>query len=223
MHQLGMKGFDEKTQVHLDPDLRYSIRNRGNNQWEAIFGQCDSSASHLDNQNIGEGDLFLFFGWFKKTIEMPEGLRFDPKDKDGKHVIWGYLQVGKTFKIKETDEYPRHYLNHPHFMNRSYSNNTAYIASKELSFDPTKYGAGTLKFDEKLVLSCPTGLKSIWQLPLFFHPDFETTVTYHTNPEKWTKNKDYCTLQSVGRGQEFVVDGNSEVLNWAKDIIINYS
>lgn len=218
MYQLGIKGFYENTQAHLDPDIRCSAMDR-QGEWEAIFGQCDSSAKHLDNQNVNVGDIFLFFGWFRKTIDTPTGLKYDPKDKEGKHVIWGYLQVGKMFKIKKEDEYPRHYLNHPHFVNRSYSNNTAYIASEKLSFDLTQYGAGTFKYSEKLVLSCPETKKSIWKLPLCLHPDCETTITYHTNPEKWTKKDNYCTLQSVGRGQEFVISGNPDVESWAKETI----
>jgi len=223
MKQLGIKGFDENSQAHLDPDINSNITERREQSWEAIFGQCDSSASHLDNQNIKEGDLFLFFGWFRKTIETATGLKYDPKDKTGKHVLWGYLEVGKAFKIVKEDECPRHYLNHPHFEPNSYSNNTAYIASEKLSFDETKYGAGTFKFDESLVLSCSTGLKSIWQLPLCFHPDNGTQITYHTNPEKWTKEDTYCTLQSVGRGQEFIISGNPDVKQWAKNIIIQHS
>ena len=223
MGGLGIKGFDENSRVHLDPDINRNIVERQEQTWEAIFGQCDSSASHLDNQNIKEGDLFLFFGWFRKTIETATGLKYDPKDKTGKHVLWGYLEVGKAFKIVKEDECPRHYLNHPHFEPNSYSNNTAYIASEKLSFDETKYGAGTFKFDESLVLSCSTGLKSIWQLPLCFHPDNGTQITYHTNPEKWTKEDTYCTLQSVGRGQEFIISGNPDVKQWAKNIIIQHS
>ena len=223
MGELGIKSFDENSQAHLDPDINSNITERREQSWEAIFGQCDSSASHLDNQNIKEGDLFLFFGWFRKTIETATGLKYDPKDKTGKHVLWGYLEVGKAFKIVKEDECPRHYLNHPHFEPNSYSNNTAYIASEKLSFDETKYGAGTFKFDESLVLSCSTGLKSIWQLPLCFHPDNGTQITYHTNPEKWTKEDTYCTLQSVGRGQEFIISGNPDVKQWAKNIIIQHS
>lgn len=223
MKQLGIKGFDENSKAHLDPDINCNIIERQDPTWEAIFGQCDSSASHLDNQHVKEDDIFLFFGWFRKTINTLTGLQYDPSDKDGKHVLWGYLEVGKAFKIVKEDEYPRHYLKHPHFEENNYSNNTAYIATEKLSFATTKYGAGVFKFDENLVLSCPTGLKSIWKLPLYFHPDNGTTITYHTKPEKWTKETDYCTLQSVGRGQEFVISGNSDIEDWVKNIIIQHS
>lgn len=220
MNQLGIKGFDENSRVHLDPDINRDTLDRQGQEWEAIFGQCGSSASHLDNNQVKEGDIFLFFGWFRKTINTAAGLKYDPNDKEGKHVLWGYLEVGKAFKIIEEDKYPRHYLSHVHFEEKGYSNNSAYIAMEKLSFEPTKYGAGVFKYDDSLVLSCSTGLKSIWQLPLCFHPDNGTQITYHANPEKWTKENDYCTLESVGRGQEFVISENPDIETWAKQVIL---
>ena len=44
----------EKDLCHKDPDLEMGA-----------FGQVSSAQSHLDNQNVGSGDLFLFFGWFR--------------------------------------------------------------------------------------------------------------------------------------------------------------
>ena len=41
---------------HNDPDLIMGA-----------FGQVSSAQSHLDNQNVGSGDLFLFFGWFREA------------------------------------------------------------------------------------------------------------------------------------------------------------
>jgi len=42
----------------------------------------------------------------------------------------------------------------------------------------------------------------------------KVTISYHPNP--W-KEEEY--FQSAGRGQEFVIDENAEVENWAKDVI----
>ena len=41
---------------HTDPMLDEKI---------GIFGQANSSQTELRNNQVGKGDLFMFFGWFK--------------------------------------------------------------------------------------------------------------------------------------------------------------
>lgn len=221
MNQLGLsKKFNKYSTAHIDPDINESILDRPSN-WQAIFGQDNSSASHLNNQNVSIGDIFLFFGWFKKCIQTPSGYKYDPKDKNGRHIIWGYMQVGKKVIIDNDTNYPKSYLLHPHFEYRNRKNNTAYIATNFLNFNKTISGAGTFKYSDNLVLSLDNIDRSIWKLPSFFHPSYDTKITYHTNPQKWQKNNSFCTLQTVGRGQEFVISNNSSVEEWAKNIILN--
>ena len=62
--------------VHLDPDLQEQARPRGPG-WLPLFGQVDSAQSHLENCGVGIGDLFLFFGWFRRTIRVNGHLMFD--------------------------------------------------------------------------------------------------------------------------------------------------
>ncbi|WEK56355.1 MAG: hypothetical protein P0Y55_10010 [Candidatus Cohnella colombiensis] len=65
---------------------------------------------------------------------------------------------------------------------------------------------------------------SVQQLPRYFHPSFGTRMSYHedlyskSGKRVWELRDDHCTLQSVGRGQEFVIEGNVEVENWAKGL-----
>jgi len=40
---------------------------------DPIFGQINAAQSHLENNNVKEGDLFLFFGWFRKQDIIKEG------------------------------------------------------------------------------------------------------------------------------------------------------
>jgi Nucleotide modification associated domain 3 len=48
--------------AHLDPDLcRESLAQRPEG-WRPAFGQSGASASHLNNQCVDKGDLFIFFG-----------------------------------------------------------------------------------------------------------------------------------------------------------------
>src|SRR5437868_5593942 len=60
-------GFTDLVQghCHLDPDINSAAINR--KDWQPAFGQAGAAAKHLSNQNIGAGDLFLFFGWFRRV------------------------------------------------------------------------------------------------------------------------------------------------------------
>lgn len=223
MDSLGIKGF-EKRYVHLDPDVNASTKKNRDAAWRGIFGQCSTSQSHLANQKVEEGDLFLFFGWFKDVKKINGKYTF--VNKTDKQVIWGYLQVGKIESISKQENYEEWKLSHPHYYDRNRTKNTAYIASEKLSFNSTLPGYGWLNYDESLVLTCGgQSNRSLWKLPRFFHPQFNTKMTFHKklispkgNPI-WQLKDDYCVLQTVGRGQEFVISGNKEVEEWAKEIL----
>ncbi|WP_442950921.1 hypothetical protein [Paenibacillus sp. An7] len=67
--------------------------------------------------------------------------------------------------------------------------------------------------------------RSGWKLPNFFHPSMGTKMSYHENilsksgKRVWENAINICILNSVGRGQEFIIEGNKEVENWAKELI----
>lgn len=217
MEQLGIKNHNE-TQVHLDPDLYPGIIKR-NDGWKPVLGQSHAAQKHLSNNNIEMGDLFLFFGWFRKVQLVNNVYKYVPETD--RHVIWGYLQVGEIIKIDQTKEYDEWLEGHPHFKYRKRENNTAYIASEKLSFDNRINGAGVLNFHESLILTHGgQENRSFWSLPKFLHPDYGTKMTYHENRNRWNIDGQRCTLQSVGRGQEFVVTGNTQIEEWAKSVIL---
>jgi hypothetical protein len=54
-----------KFRAHLDPDLCRSSLDRLPN-WRPLFGQAGQAQVHLDNHGVGAGDMFLFFGWFRR-------------------------------------------------------------------------------------------------------------------------------------------------------------
>lgn len=223
MDSLGIKGF-EKRYVHLDPDLNAGIKKNRDDNWRGIFGQCSTSQGHLSNQKVEEGDLFLFFGWFKDVKKINGKHEF--VNKTDKQVIWGYLQVGKIDSISKEENYEEWKLSHPHYYYRNRRKNTAYIASEKLSFNSTLPGCGCLNYHKSLVLTCgEQSNRSLWKLPSFFHPQFNTKMTFHEkliSPKGkpiWQLKDDYCLLQTVARGQEFVISGNKEVEEWAKELI----
>ena len=53
---IGAKKLHANTNCHFDPLLNLDI---------GLFGQAGSAQRELDNLGVGEGDLFLFFGWFR--------------------------------------------------------------------------------------------------------------------------------------------------------------
>lgn len=220
MNSLGLKNY-EKRYVHLDPDINKSVLLEREPGWRGIFGQSSSAQAHLKNKEISEGDLFLFFGWFRDVVSTSLGYKY--VNGTDKHIIWGYLQVGEIQKIEIDKEYEDWKTGHPHYFYKQRSQNTSYIAKENLDFLPSASGAGVFNFKDELVLTANgQRKKSVWALPSFFHPDHGTVMSYHENcfdsgnNPIWIAGKDQCILNSVGRGQEFVVDGSSDVVEWAK-------
>lgn len=197
----------ENLECHLDPDLRYETYTRMGD-WKGIFGQSNAALSHLENNRVGKGDIFLYFGWFRQTILVDGKLKYDPKCK-GFHAIYGYLQVDEIKKINaHTFEDWATY--HPHVRHGKGAKDAdaLYISMDELSMIPDKKGYGAFKYNEGLKLTKHGLAKSKWNLPAYFK---DYTISYH----KETSWKDGY-FQSVAKGQEFVIDGDARLLEWFK-------
>lgn len=220
MKELGLKGFDDKC-AHLDPDIRKEIVADRKPGWNAIFGQCDAAQGHLSANNVEVGDLFLFYGWFKEVERRGNKLVYIPGTD--KHIIWGYMQIGEIDSIVEDEFYNDWKLDHPHYRNRNRINNTGYIASEYLRFNPDYAGYGVFRYDRSLVLTNPNSTRSIWRLPSFFYPSNETKMTYNTNKTRWALEDDYCILESAKIGQEFIISGNDKVIDWMKNLFTKSS
>lgn len=205
------------TEAHLDPDLRKSSLRDRQPGWRPMFGQDGRAQKHLENCDIGKSEaiteeiLFLFWGWFKKVTKNGNGTFEYIKGEPDIHAIWGYLEVGEIIKPnKKGAKIPEWMKYHPHIVfNNQYENNTLYIASDKL-------GAGIFEYHkEKLVLTEENETRrSIWELPACFNGCEITHLDLDFKNEK-------ITLQSPGRGQEFVVtkDPNQKVENWARNLI----
>jgi len=197
--------------AHLDPDLRSDAIARATG-WRPIFGQAAAAQKHLANQGIGPGDLFLFFGYFQRAERVGGEFRF-VRGAPRLHVIFGWLQVGAVARVTDSLVADRPWAaGHPHLAPRpiEYKENTLYFASDRLScIGSDASGAGTF---ERLVpgliltqtdpyINCST-----WQLPRWFDPAGRSPLSYHGKPTRWTTCETSMRLQSVGRGQEFVLD-----------------
>lgn len=156
---------------HLDPDLSRERRKLVPNGWEPAFGQINQAAGYLNNCQVGERDLFLFFGNFRH-VELKDGkyryVRYAKDNGDpyyGREIqaIWGYLQVDQ--KLTTPEELSK-FDWHPHSCKQrifNEKNNTIYTAMKELSFNSELSGYGLFKYDQKRVLTMPGKTKATWK------------------------------------------------------------
>ena len=222
MHQLnpGIKVKEEWTELnfnthcHVDPDIFESVLPRETG-WKACFGQIAAAQSHLRNMDVGVGDIFLFFGWFRRTARVNGRMVFD-NNAQHLHIVFGYLQIGQRIHLGEDVEIPEWMILHPHF---GYDDptNTIYVAREKLSWNEKCPGAGSFDFHKDLVLT-KEGLqfsRSKWNLPGIFKG---VNISYH-NKESW--KGDY--FQSAGRGQEFVITCTPEIEDWTKRLIEKHS
>jgi hypothetical protein len=199
--------------AHLDPDLERTARSRQPG-WTPAFGQVSAAQSHLENNGVGTDDLFLFFGWFREVEFMHGHYRYRRNAPD-LHVLFGWLRVGQVLRLGP-DPIPDWLRDHPHAVRDCWPQNTVYVAK-----DPE--GGGVVStFDAKLVLTEPGRSRSVWLLPADFMPRSRPPLTYHRSQWRWTKTKEGCRLQSVSKGQEFVLDLGPypEVHRWAEATVL---
>ncbi|MDN5201445.1 hypothetical protein QQ008_08735 [Fulvivirgaceae bacterium BMA10] len=224
MLELGLK-IPDTGLCHLDPDLDKGTLKR-NEDWRPIFGQHGAANKHLFNRLVEPGDIFLFFGSFKRTCFDYQGkLRFE-KDYE-RHIIFGYLKIADVFQLggmspeelKGCEQKLNWALEHPHFQNNYGKENAVFISGG--NNEQSQYKAGTFKYDDSLVLTRTGFPKSQWELPDFFHPSFGTEISRHANEKKFRLTNGHCQIQTVGIGQDFVVKGSEEIENWALELIEN--
>ena len=95
-------------------------------------------------------------------------------------------------------------------MRKNKKTNTIYISRDNLSWDASFQGAGRFIFNDKLVLTKNGLSRSKWDLPDCFR---EAEISYHKHP--WKDGY----FQSAGRGQEFVIQDNERIVEWAMNKI----
>jgi hypothetical protein len=202
--------LDQESKCHLDPDIHRGSIRRGHD-WKPCFGQIGAAQSHLENQHVSEDDLFLFFGWFRKTRYHNGKLEFDPNERDF-HSFFGYLQVGEITKVNRGSDVPKWLAYHPHTSGwrLDKETNTTYIARDRSSWNESLSGTGRFMFNDRLVLTKKELSRSKWNLPNCFR---DAEISCHKDP--WKDGY----FQSLPRGQEFVIRDNAKIEEWAKGIV----
>lgn len=214
---------------HLDPDIDSALLSEPE-RWLPAFGQSGAAQRHLEQEGVAEGDLFLFFGWFRQTEKVKGRLQF-VKGAPDIHLIYGWLQVGEILRPDgdNTAEilacYPE-LESHPH-LTKNYPFNCIYLPSDQLTVDGQvidgKAGYGTFPhYHSDLQLTTPGENRTRWTLPACFYPDvFEQALSYHRQPWRWQQGETDCRLQAAARGQEFVLDliQHKGVPKWLRSVI----
>ena len=196
---------------HNDPDLEMGA-----------FGQVNSAQSHLQNQNVGVGDLFLFFGWFREAEVVDNNYRYK-RDAIEHHRIFGWMFIDQKFKVGSHTEEFRHeftkYADHPHAMGKWTPNNTIYLASETVSLfgEHTVRGFGNFSASSRTLLTNQNApSKRFWGVPDWLNPSKGGCIpTYHDE-------RSYVDglLKTAGRGQEFVCHPheNNNFKEWLLDL-----
>ncbi|MCE7983145.1 MAG: hypothetical protein DYG89_18370 [Caldilinea sp. CFX5] len=217
--------IDRQTRTHLDPDLYATICARPP-AWRPLFGQDGAAQSHLTNQGVGVGDLFLFFGWFRAVALVRGHYRF-VKNAPDLHLLYGWLQVGAMLTGAQlAAEAPAWAASHPHCIGGRGVRNTVYIASEQLTLDghiTALPGADYCPtYRDNRCLTAPGRLRTHWRLPRWFYPHAEKPpLSYHTDRTRWACDDNYAYLRSAMRGQEFVLDTQDypEALAWVTSLL----
>ena len=194
--------------TYVSPDIRDPVRSTFHEQPGLVLAG-GRQEGHLRNQGVDAGDIFLFFGLFRR-VELAAGRwRFSPGAPE-QHVLFGWLQVGTVHR--EDGEGER---------------GGVYVAGDALLIPgqpTTKRGYGIFgHFDERLALTEPDEHPSRWRLPRWFYPEPpRVPLTYHAKPKRpWRRDERYAYVERHGPGQEFVLDLEHypEALPWVSEIV----
>lgn len=162
-----------------------------------LFGQCGAAQTHLANQGVTRGDVFLFFGLFREEA-----------DGEPHHRIFGFLQIAEVIALADCaasrrDELLRH--RHPHAIGMHARNDTIYRGR----------GFAAATASDALRLTVSGGPVTVWQRPDWLGPG---GLSYHDRADRWLPGR---RLRSVARGQEFVAETGrrSAPRRWLESIL----
>ena len=183
--------WTSEDRTYVSPDIREPFQSNIQGQ-NGIVGAAGAQQGHLRKQGVGKGDLFLFFGLFRRVEQVGGRWQF-VRHAPRQHVLFGWLQVGSIHVIEGDGP----------------GEAVWYVAKNRLTLgdDVSRAGVGVFPyFHERLLLSKPGGSASQWRLPRWFYPEPPIVpLTYHPR-HLWCRDNGYAYVQRRGPGQEFVLD-----------------
>jgi hypothetical protein len=90
--------LEKETKCHLDPDIFENTIDRVPG-WKPCFGQIDAAQSHLENQRVGENDLFIRI---PRCLHRGAPLPFDFYSLDGLKKLKRLMANWNMTPMKET-------------------------------------------------------------------------------------------------------------------------
>lgn len=147
-----------------------------------LFGQCSAAQTHLANQGVGIGDIFVFFGLFREEVT-----------GEPHHRIFGYQIIERIVDLTQCSDTERQEfaaIGHPHALGLHAKNDVIYVGEGQTA---RHNGAG-------LRLTVAGGPPSLWHRPAWLK---RGGLSYHDRADRWLRG---CRLRSVARGQEFVAN-----------------
>lgn len=212
------------TRAHLDPDINPAALRR-HKGWLGILGPSRPAYTHLERCGLSEGDLFLFFGWFRDAEWKDGTLRFVPRAPDV-HVMFGWLKVDVIKSVEEFSTAERRWADyHPHFSSSRTPEEVICLARNEMSLPKSRRpmpGFGIFpEYEPILCLTAPFSTRSRWRLPKWFLPTKgKTPLSRHADIRRWHKTRDWTYLDTVPIGQEFVLDCKEypEAFEWLREV-----
>ncbi|MBI5634673.1 MAG: hypothetical protein HZA15_14480 [Nitrospirae bacterium] len=209
---------------HFDPDLNANSIPR-KPQWKGVFGQASAAQTHLRNQGVKQGNVFLFFGWFKE-VECVNGFYRHISGAPDRHVMFGWLQVERRIPETQLSQIPDWASDHPHCRNVKREVDSVYIASDKFTIRQNDIGLPGFgvfpRFTSLLCLTASRHSRKWWSLPRWFYPATrKSSLSYHSDLTRWQLEDDAVLLKSADIGQEFVLDCDDfpEAIDWLGEIM----
>jgi len=219
--QLGAKASVLARGAHVDPDVDPAAATRRPG-WRPALGQADAALSHLQNQGVGPGDLFLFFGLFRRVVERNGRLQWDGGSPP-EHLVFGWLRVGSVVTPSDPgwSSLSLTHGDHPHVTHPYGATNGLLLSADQCDMAPDQRASGLhRRWCQARRLTRPNGPPSEWRLPRRCHPgEAGVEASYHGKRDRWRVEGDTVVLRTVGRGQEFVVEATPAWREWGSQIL----
>lgn len=220
---------------HLDPDLDPAAlpgdRPEG---WRGALGQVGAALGHLNNQGVGPGDLFLFWGLYRPVTEADGHWGYVGPQHHAIHAMFGWLHIENVCPVNNDGadllrQYPW-LVSHPHATVGVPDQavvwpaaNVVYVASEKFSIAGHEFpGSGVFRKAFRLTAE-NQNQTSIWSIPAWLDVNAGGVgLTYHpANGGRWLDNG---MLHSAAPGQEFVADinGRNDAETWIATLLENH-